>query len=81
MLENAINLEEGKRLLALARASIQSAVLGSPRPAVGETELTPGLVVPLGAFVTLYKRGDLRGCIGRMEYDRPLYRNVMAHPL
>src|SRR3989338_2824250 len=29
-----------------------------------------------GAFVTLEKRGALRGCIGHMAADRPLYLTV-----
>ena len=30
-----------------------------------------------GAFVTLHKDGQLRGCIGVIESERPLYENVM----
>ena len=37
----------------------------------------PGRIVPgaehqAGAFVTLYWRGELRGCLGHLEADRPL---------
>lgn len=31
---------------------------------------------PRGAFVTLHKQGDLRGCIGRMESPDPLYETI-----
>jgi len=31
----------------------------------------------LGAFVTLYKEGSLRGCIGRFEPNQPLYDVVV----
>ncbi len=31
---------------------------------------------PRGAFVTLHKQGDLRGCIGRMESPAPLYQTI-----
>jgi AmmeMemoRadiSam system protein A len=30
----------------------------------------------LGAYVTYEHEGDLRGCVGRIEADRPVYQNV-----
>jgi AmmeMemoRadiSam system protein A len=38
--------------------------------------LDPVLEQPRAAFVTLKKNGRLRGCIGSMRPDRPLYRTV-----
>jgi AmmeMemoRadiSam system protein A len=76
-LETAITSEEGQRLLQLARDAVVAAVEGRPQTEVDETELTPGLRHLLGAFVTLYLHGELRGCIGRMTYDTPVYRNVI----
>lgn len=29
-----------------------------------------------GVFVSLYKKGDLRGCIGRIQCDDPLYQTI-----
>lgn len=40
-------------------------------------ELTPGLCSPHATFVTLKKHGELRGCIGKMDFDRPLWENVV----
>jgi AmmeMemoRadiSam system protein A len=34
------------------------------------------LTVRSGAFVTLKENGELRGCIGQMQADIPLYRLV-----
>lgn len=34
------------------------------------------LEMKMGAFVSLYKNGDLRGCIGTFSSDKPLWRNV-----
>jgi AmmeMemoRadiSam system protein A len=36
----------------------------------------PGGEVPSGAFVTLYKGEELRGCLGHLEADRPLAQVV-----
>ena len=36
----------------------------------------PGLQVRSGAFVTLYKGEELRGCLGHLEADRPLAQVV-----
>lgn len=77
MLESAITADEGKRLLKLARRAIDGAVRGEPPFQLPSEELTEGLLKPLGAFVTLYHDGELRGCIGRMQYDTPLHLNVV----
>lgn len=39
-------------------------------------EVTPILKQPYGAFVTLYKNGQLRGCIGRFSTEEPLYKTL-----
>ena len=41
----------------------------------------PELIRPRGCFVTLYKQGALRGCVGTFEGTKPLFENVirMAH--
>lgn len=36
----------------------------------------PALSQPCGAFVTLHRQGDLRGCIGHIIADQPLYQIV-----
>jgi AmmeMemoRadiSam system protein A len=76
-LESALTADEGRRLLRWARKAIAAAVEGGPPPEISSDELTDGMSQPLGAFVTLYRAGELRGCIGRMQYDTPLYRNVL----
>jgi AmmeMemoRadiSam system protein A len=70
--------EEQQKLLRWARRAIESAVEASSPPRPGEAELTGGLLSPHGAFVTIKKQGELRGCIGRMDFDRPLWENVVA---
>jgi AmmeMemoRadiSam system protein A len=38
--------------------------------------MTPALLQHSGVFVSLYKQGKLRGCIGRFTPDMPLYELV-----
>src|SRR5258706_16465879 len=82
-----LNETQRKRLLAIARQSIES-VLAGRRPAVTDTdeatdeandeandEADEELRRPAGAFVTLRTRdGELRGCIGSIVARQPLLR-------
>jgi hypothetical protein len=65
---------EKKKLLSIARSSIQAILSGKPLPKFDVTE--PDLKTHAGAFVTLRRDGDLRGCIGRLVSDEPLYEVV-----
>lgn len=65
-------------LLRWARQTMEAAVRGQPLPAVPQAELTPELCAPHAAFVTIKKRGELRGCIGKMDFSRPLWENVVG---
>jgi AmmeMemoRadiSam system protein A len=57
------------RLASLARAALTAALRGEPAPA---PTLPAGSVIRRGAFVTLRKSGELRGCIGHPHGDRPV---------
>ena len=59
-----------QELLRIAREAVVAAARGEPPPDCS-TEL-PELHRPLGAFVTLHKQGQLRGCIGRFTPDGPV---------
>jgi AmmeMemoRadiSam system protein A len=66
-------------LLKLARESLVAHVRGGSH--VGASYLAPSHPAPIllqlgGAFVTLHKGGDLRGCIGHIEPSEPLGRVV-----
>jgi AmmeMemoRadiSam system protein A len=64
-------------LMQIARDAVTAHVTRAPQPAVvGQ----PSEVVErrAGVFVTIHCRGELRGCIGRLEADMPLPRSV-AH--
>jgi len=63
-------------LLDLARASIRHGLQEGRPLTVALEELAAELVVPRASFVTLEKRGRLRGCIGSLEAWRPLAVDV-----
>jgi AmmeMemoRadiSam system protein A len=65
-----------RQLLDLARAAIEAAVRRDPKPALNPVALSPDLLVPAAAFVTIHEHGQLRGCIGMMRLDVPLWENV-----
>ena len=60
-------------LLAIARAAITAYVNGGPRR---PPQVTGEVERPGGAFVTIHNHGELRGCIGHIEADRPLAQVV-----
>lgn len=72
--------QERKTLLRVARDSIAARFEQRPLDwdayALSEAVRKDG-----GAFVTLDKRGDLRGCIGTIVGVEPLYRSVAANAL
>ncbi len=78
--EKTLSAAAGRALLQLARKSVQAAVLHEPAPDP-EIELPPAVLSELsacqGAFVTLNRHGQLRGCIGEIAPDRPLCRVVV----
>jgi AmmeMemoRadiSam system protein B/AmmeMemoRadiSam system protein A len=63
-----------EELLRLARTAIAEHLKTGSMPDY-ETD-DPVLARRSGAFVTLRKDGELRGCIGRLWADRPLYERV-----
>lgn len=68
--------EEKTLLLKIARESIESQLANRPMPDINESELPENLKLKCGAFVTLNKNDQLRGCIGRFLPDQPLYMVV-----
>ena len=68
--------KDKKVLLQIARKSVESAVKGISKDQTRAKPFSPELKEKNGAFVTLRTRGKLRGCIGRMVSDIPLYKLV-----
>ncbi len=67
--------EQKKKLLALARSTVEQGARGKKKPKAQEDDEI--LTMPAGAFVSLHKKGRLRGCIGRFEADSPLCETVV----
>jgi uncharacterized protein len=66
--------DDRKELLHIARQALREASAGD---VVERTPpLSDRLGEPAGAFVSLHRRGELRGCIGTFSRDRPLHRVV-----
>jgi AmmeMemoRadiSam system protein B/AmmeMemoRadiSam system protein A len=76
-----LSLSDKQALLTLARQTLEQYVRGGKRPNVipGSPALpnSQALIEPGAAFVTLKRRGELRGCIGQLKPTMPLYRSVV----
>ena len=70
-----LSVNDRVRLLRLARRCLEARVRREPPPAV---ERGGGLAERMGVFVTIHTGGQLRGCLGRLEHDRPIAETV-AH--
>jgi len=71
---NMLNESERKKLLELARNTITSYLMNRKKLSIKEDD--PILNKEMGAFVTLHKHGELRGCIGNMVGRGPLYLTI-----
>ncbi len=84
MVENAaLSKEDKTRLLALAKGALRYYFEQgtAPTPEKLGIEITPGMQQIMGAFVTLKKHGNLRGCIGEITPTRPVYEAVMQRAI
>jgi AmmeMemoRadiSam system protein A len=66
--------KEKQDLLDLALSTIRARLEGKEPP--GLEDATPILREKRGAFVTLKKRGRLRGCIGYIQPVKPLHETI-----
>jgi len=71
-----LDAKEKTVLLAIARRTIERYIGTHSIPEVDLSTLSDTLRMPCGAFVTLNKRGMLRGCIGRFDASEPIYKVV-----
>jgi AmmeMemoRadiSam system protein B/AmmeMemoRadiSam system protein A len=69
-----IGNETKSRLLSFARSVVEQYLNSDITPLTRNDNHE--LLLKRGAFVTLKKKGELRGCIGRMDSSLPLYKVV-----
>jgi AmmeMemoRadiSam system protein A len=69
-----LSCDDGLALLGIARRAISSAVIENCLPDF--PPFSAPLSVLRGAFVTLYRGGKLRGCVGQVENRGPLAEAV-----
>lgn len=73
-----LDKETKKNLIHIARTTINAAVKRTKELNYEkEVAAFPALKEKAGAFVTVEKRGHLRGCIGYIEAREPLYKTVI----
>ncbi len=75
--------QDKEQLLVLARRTIDYALKNQKVPQVSEMgiKISDAMNVPRAAFVTLEKNSQLRGCIGDIVPQRPLYKSVMYNAI
>ena len=69
-----LDQDDQQVLLRMARQALMARVHGQSPPPV---ERGGALNQPLGAFVTLHRRGELRGCLGRVGVEAPLSETIV----
>ncbi len=71
-----LSTEDKKDLLEIARLTLDNYIGKGLIQPVNNDNYSSALETHTGAFVTLNKNGNLRGCIGRFQPDQPLYQVV-----
>ncbi|MFH1126050.1 MAG: AmmeMemoRadiSam system protein B [Candidatus Altiarchaeota archaeon] len=72
-----VTTENQEFLLKLARETLEKYLTDASTPEVDVKQLSEDLSAERGCFVTLKKYGQLRGCIGHIIPQEPLYKCVI----
>ena len=70
-----------KYLLAIARKAIERYLATKAVLQIDESDLSPELTENKASFVTLTKNKELRGCMGELQAQKPLYQSVIDNSL
>ena len=73
-----LSVEDKIQLLTIARKTLELYISKNTLPKYEEAEINPANLSQVGAFVTLFKNGELRGCIGHIESDKPIYKTIQG---
>ncbi len=71
-----ISSQDRRRLLVIARTTLEKYLQTRQITGLKSEQLSEALRTPCGAFVTLKKHGDLRGCIGNFSGTEELAKTV-----
>lgn len=74
--EFKLDVNDKIKLLKIARNTLNEYVKNGTIYKVKDDEITENIKIPCGAFVSLHKDGQLRGCIGNFSRNIPLYKVV-----
>jgi AmmeMemoRadiSam system protein A len=77
----SLSSTDRRYLLNLAREAIARHLHGEGPPSVDAATLPESLTHDGASFVTLTRRGNLRGCIGSLEPRRPLAEDVRENAI
>jgi len=76
-----MNKKNKEYLLRIARRAIEKYFQDEGVFQIEEDELPESLKEKKGVFVTLWKDNKLRGCIGNLESQKPIYQSVIDNSL
>ncbi len=79
--DDTLNKEEQKYLTTLARNTLESYLKDKKTQKINEGTLPQKLKEKKGCFVTLTKNSQLRGCIGHILAQKPLYQCIIDNAL
>lgn len=80
-MENKLTEDERNILLEKAREAVELAVQGKKLTELDLDSLSENLRKPGATFVTLTKKGGLRGCIGTLDVKMPLIEDACEHAI
>lgn len=76
-----LSQKDKKYLLQLARRTLQKYLQEGKLIQIDADNLSPALKEKKGVFVTLEENGQLRGCIGNLRPNKPIYQAVIDNSL
>lgn len=68
-------------VIVLAQKAIKKYLYQRQQLSLSPNQVTSRLKVPGACFVTLYLNKQLRGCIGNLTFDKPLYQAIITNAL
>ena len=79
MLSIKLSKEEQQSCIEVARQSIKHGLEEGRSLQVNTSDYSSNLQQNFSSFVTLYKNGHLRGCIGALQATQPLINDISEH--